>query len=698
MKTMKLLVFADVNLNIMDGSSVWLAELLRLLSNDVRLHIDFLRKAPHQGGPLNAQVDELVRLNCIEKSKRPMKTDEVVAAINELDAAKHYDRVFVRGSIELGKELVKTLQGRLAFYTLEPFQRLEELTETDKQEIGAILNATAFAVVQSPRMKVSYSKEFKVPEEHIFILPPLIPPIMENPSFRNQGNTLCYTGKFSEEWGTPGLVETFKLIQQQLPYAKLNVAGNKFHGDVGGHKEAIQQFFEQSSAVNWVGVVSRQESIQLSRTSDIGFALRSDVIDNDNSQELSTKLFEYMSAGKPVLLRPTNVHKELLGEDYPLFASTVQEAASRAVAALTDVKTYERAAQMSYKAYKRYAKQVNHNEIVDWFFKGFKRTILFSGHDLKFITRVIEAFEADSRWNVLIDKWDGHAKHNEAKSLKLLAESDVIFCEWALGNVEWYSKNKKAGQKLIVRAHRQEVERLDYLERCNHENIDFYIFIAPYRYEEFVNKASLERSKAKMIFNYVDVEKFNLPKHSEAKYSLGMLGILPWGKRLDLAFEILKKLNGKGTRRFSLHIKSKLPSDLPWMKNPPHNEQLCKYDELFDEIKNSEFAESVIFSEHGDDVAEWLQSVGYIVSTSDYEGSHQAVAEGMASGATPLILPWAGADTVYPRSRIFASTDSMANFVLESEMDMHNTEYAKRHFNDEHIISQIRVLIEMQSD
>lgn len=697
MKTMKLLVYADVNLNIMDGSSVWLAELLRLLSSDVRLQIDFLRKAPHQGGPLNAQVDELDRLNCIEKSPRPMKTDEVVAAIRELDDEKNYDRVFVRGSIALGKELIKSLSGRLAFYTLEPFQRLEELTNTDKKEIGEILNATAFSVVQSQRMKTSYSKEFNVPEANIFILPPLIPPIMENPSFRNQGNRLCYTGKFSEEWGTPGLVETFKKVQQQLPYAKLNIAGNKFHGDVGGHKEAIQRFFEQCPAVNWVGVVSRQESIQLSRNSDIGFALRSDVIDNDNSQELSTKLFEYMSAGKPVLLRPTKVHKELLGEDYPLFASTVDEAAEKAVAAFTDIQLYELAAQMSYKAYKRYARSANHNEIINWLFKGTKRTILFAGHDLKFITRVIEFYEEEKDWNVLIDQWQGHTKHNESESYGLLAQADVIFCEWALGNIEWYSKHKMSGQKLIVRAHRQEIERLDYFDRCNHQNIDYYIFIAPYRYEEFVSKAGLNRCKAKMIFNYVDVNKFALPKHPEAKHTLGMLGILPWGKRLDLAFELLKNLKVAGHTDFKLCIKSKMPEELPWMKNPPHDAQLRQYEALFEEIKNSPYAEDVIFSGHGNDVAEWFQNVGYVLSMSDYEGSHQAVAEGMASGAVPLILPWEGADTVYPKEFVFDDLKTMQKFVELNQTDYTTAEYAGTHFDEPSIIEQLRSLFEQSN-
>lgn len=693
MKTMKLLVYADVNLNIMDGSSVWLAELLRLLSSDVRLQIDFLRKAPNQSGPLNAQVDELERLNCIEKSQRPMKTEEVVAAINELDKEQHYDRVFVRGLIELGKELIKSLSGRLAFYTLEPFQRLEELTNTDKKEIGEILNATAFAVVQSPRMKTSYSKEFNVPEANIFILPPLIPPIMENPSFRNQGNRLCYTGKFSEEWGTPGLVETFKKVQQQLPYAKLNIAGNKFHGDVGGHKEAIQCFFEQCPAVNWVGVVSRQESIQLSRNSDIGFALRSDVIDNDNSQELSTKLFEYMSAGKPVLLRPTKVHKELLGEDYPLFASTVDEAAEKAVAAFTDVQLYDVAARMSYLAYKRYAKKVDHSQIIERLLDFGKKTILFAGHDLKFLRDTIDAYEADENWNVIYDHFKGHAGHDKEQSKALIEQADVIFCEWGLGNIRWYSQHKQPGQRLVVRIHLQENRTPQYLQDGNIDNIDAFIFIAPYRYEEFVEMHNLDRSKAKLVFNTVDVAKFDKPKLPEARYTLGFIGIVPWRKRFDLALDLFAKL-WKKDNRYTLRVKGKLPEDFPWMQNGNFKDELALYDALYKRIKEAPWGDNVVFDGHGNDMPEWFQKIGYIISTSDFEGSHQAVAEGMASGAVPLMLPWAGADTVYPKEFVFDDLRKMQTFVEQNHADYTTADYARKHFDDAWIVAQLRAVCE----
>ena len=42
---------------------------------------------------------------------------------------------------------------------------------------------------------------------------------------------------------------------------------------------------------------------------------------------------------------------------------------------------------------------------------------------------------------VLVDKWKNHSAFDENKSKSLLEKADGIWCEWALGNVEWYTKN-----------------------------------------------------------------------------------------------------------------------------------------------------------------------------------------------------------------------------------------------------------------
>jgi glycosyltransferase involved in cell wall biosynthesis len=692
MRTLKLLVYGDVNLNIMDGSSVWLAELLRLLASDPRVELDFLHKAPNQGGALSEQVRGIPCLNRIEIHPLPMTPDQVVGAIRSLDAKNHYDRVFVRGNIAMGKELITYLSGRLAYYTLEPFQRLREFTTAEKAEIGELLNKMAFAVVQSERMRTSYSREFGIPKEHLYILPPLIPPILKNPSFRNRMNSLCYTGKFSEEWGTIGLVDAFNRLKELLPCAKLNVAGNKYHGELGGRKEEIERFFTNDESVNWVGVVSRKESIQLSRDSDIGFALRSNLIDNDNSQELSTKLFEYMSAGKPVILRATKVHRDLMGEDYPLFAETAEQAAEKCAKVLTNVALYTLAAKMSYDAYKRFAKTVNHGEIVERLLEFQKTTILFVGHDLKFISDIIESFQADENYEILIDQWKSHTQHDEQQSFEKLEKADIIFCEWGLGNIRWYSKFKKPGQKLLVRVHRQEVQRLDYLCDSVEVNIDNYIFIAPYRYEEFVEKVDIPRHKAKMIFNAVNTDIITKKDRSSDGYTLGLVGIVPWGKRLDRAVGIIEKL-WKKNKRYKLRIKGKRPEELPWMFNKQHCKEMKEYGELFQKIENSPWRNNVIFDPHGNDMPEWYKKIDYILSVSDYEGSHQAVAEGMAAGVLPLILPWVGSDTVYPNGFHFTSEMELVDFLIKRKRKSFDVEYVEKHFSLTSIEGRLKSLM-----
>lgn len=695
MKTLKLLVYADVNLNIMDGSSVWLVGLLQLLASDPRVQLEFLLKAPDQGGPLNENLRSISNIKKYELHSGPMKPDQAVCSIKELNHKNHYDRVLVRGNIAMGQQLVKTLQGRLVYYTLEPFQLMKELTSSDKVSIGRMLNSTAFVIVQSERMRTSYSENFNVPEDQIFILPPLMPPVVENPGFRNRFNTLCYTGKFSEEWGTPDLVDTFTRLKELLPYARLSIAGNKFHGDLGKRKDEICDFFINEERVNWIGEVSRQDSIQLSRNSDIGFALRSSEIDNDNSQELSTKLFEYMSAGKPVILRPTTVHKVLLGDDYPLFANTSDEAANRCLEVLTRVTLYEKASKMAYRAYKRFARNVNHEVIIERLLSHKTSTILFAGHDLKFAKDIIQSFEQDDNYSVLTDQWQGHTQHNEDESLEKLEQADVIFCEWGLGNIRWYSKYKKAGQRLLVRVHRQEVQRLDYLRDSVAENIDKYIFIAPYRYEEFVEKVGIPRQKAKLIFNNVDTERFTDKYRSSDGFTLGLVGIVPWGKRLDKAVGLFEQL-WKKDKRYKLRVKGKRPEDFPWMFNQSHHDEMQRYKELFELIDKAPWRNNVLFDPHGNDMPSWYKKVDYILSVSDYEGSHQAVAEGMASGCIPLIRNWKGASTVYPSKYVFNSIEEMIEFIFSEKKPSREelVSYVKENFDSKVIYSQIRKICE----
>ena len=91
-------------------------------------------------------------------------------------------------------------------------------------------------------------------------------------------------------------------------------------------------------------------------------------------------------------------------------------------------------------------------------------TVLLAGHDFKFLPEITTKIRQAGH-RILIDRWDGHSGHDEELSRRMLSEADVIFCEWALGNVDWYSYNKLPGQRLITRFHAQELRPSFYIKQ-----------------------------------------------------------------------------------------------------------------------------------------------------------------------------------------------------------------------------------------
>ena len=103
------------------------------------------------------------------------------------------------------------------------------------------------------------------------------------------------------------------------------------------------------------------------------------------------------------------------------------------------------------------------------------KTILIAGHDFKFINGIIK--ELKNYYNVLIDKWTGHNKHDINKSKELLNNADIIICEWCLGNAVFYSNNKMPHQKLFIRLHRVEI-KTHYINELNTNNIDGLLYVS----------------------------------------------------------------------------------------------------------------------------------------------------------------------------------------------------------------------------
>ncbi|WP_334158870.1 glycosyltransferase [Achromobacter insolitus] len=285
------------------------------------------------------------------------------------------------------------------------------------------------------------------------------------------------------------------------------------------------------------------------------------------------------------------------------------------------------------------------------------KKVLVIGHDLKFWRPLQAQLENSGRYEFRIDEWSGHQEHDQVKTLVGMEWADIIVAEWALGNAVFAAEHKRPNQRLIVRLHAQE-RRTDFPAQIDYKNVDMMIFVGEHIRLECVKKFSIPSEKTRTIGNFVDVKKFQLQKFGGSEFNLGIIGIAPASKRLDLALDTLELLLAEDDR-YSLHVKGPSPQSYRWLWARTKEREY--YERVFERINSGPLRYKVIFDPAGNDVHRWLQKIGYILSPSDAESFHMAVAEGISSNVTPIIWKWPGSDFVYPFAELVDSAQSAAS-------------------------------------
>ncbi len=323
--------------------------------------------------------------------------------------------------------------------------------------------------------------------------------------------------------------------------------------------------------------------------------------------------------------------------------------------------------------------------------KHSKTRLLFIAHDFKFLPHVLNHFSNHTDYETGKFSYKGHVITEPEMLKRMLPEVDLLFCEWGLGNLSWLSNHKLRRQKLITRIHRQEFTTR-FLKETNWNAVDAIIFINELQLNDFIKMFPATKKRCHLIYNLISCESFGSEKLNGSMYNLGLLGMLPKSKAPHHALEILKQIKKKNSN-FKLLVKSKRPEELDWLWR--REDERDYYNRFYDTIKSDGLENSVIFEPHGQDVPGWFKNVGFILSTSDFEGSHQSVAEGMAAGSIPIIRNWQGANMLYPEKYIFNSTENAAYLIrswIDNEAYRQESEsvklFAKKHFDLNVILDQ----------
>ncbi len=699
MAQLSALVYGDVNLNLIDGSAIWVQSTVQALARAGCL-VTLVVKAPVRTdrliAPLLAEPGVTVRRPHAEQlisglGGASLSADQAAQLLAELDREHRHDLVVLRGLRLVSKVVAGgAFADRLWTYLTDIPQSIAAMTEEKAAELNAIAAASRYLLCQTEELRSFL--EGSAPEAcgKCVLMPPVVPAPAGPPRRRARTGTdgplrLVYTGKFAPRWNTYEMTQLPGLLAARGVPAEVHMVGDKIHNDPAdpGYarrmRAALGPLRTGSAAeppapgghgVIWHGGRSREAAMELAASCDIGLSWRDASL--DASLELSTKVLEFGILGLPVILNRTPMHEELLGADYPLFARDLTEVADAVAEVAADPAVAQLAAARTAAAARSATLESAAQRLrgyLDWAFpppaapgdpEAARLRVVVAGHDLKFFGPILGYLKDQPGLEVRVNQWESLGKHSGEVSTAMVQWADVVICEWCGPNAIWYSRHKRRGSRLIVRLHRFELDA-GYPNLVNIKAVDQVVCVSRHYARLCRERVGWPAEKVVTIPNFVDVAQLDRPKLEGARHHLGIVGVVPARKRLDLALDVLEDLRREDDR-YLLFIKSGMPWDYWWVWRKA--EERAHYITALRRIQRSALLRGgVVFDEPGPDVPGWLRRVGFVLSTSDDESFHVAPAEGMASRAVPVLRHWPGAETIYDTRWIHRTPADMAQAI-----------------------------------
>jgi len=686
------LLYGDVNLNLIDGSAIWATSMAEAMVSAgvattlvLKTRVSNDRLIAPLRGLAGLQVVSPVDLGSVVSRSGSMSVPQAVKALVDLDMKSRFDFLIVRGR-KLVESLVtnRHFNGRLWVYLTDIPQSLAEMTSDDAAALSRVAKHSQVILCQTEDLRSFLESCVADTRGKCKLWPPVVP--INSFEFGVTGQAvapptkgdpwrLVYLGKFAPRWNTEKMTNLPKAFSKERHRVEVHMVGDKIHDDRldPTFAQRMRRALDSTKGVVWHGGMGRADAMRLASSMHFGLSWRDESL--DSSLELSTKVLEFGLMGVPPILNRTKMHEELLGVDYPLFANDEAEVVSVINKAASNPKLRQLATSMAAKASEPFGLAGATNRLKGYLSSEFPIAppslssraeplkVVVASHDWKFFSEILKYLSAMPDIEVRVDSWESLNTHDEQHSRAMIDWADLIVCEWAGPNAVWYATNKSDSQRLIVRLHRFELGAA-WLDALPTEAIDQLVCVSEPYAKLARERLKLEPHKVAVISNYVDDRDLDRPKLDQARFHLGMIGIAPQRKRIDRALDVLEALR-KRDERYLLMVKSQLPWDLWWVwRRDAERDYFAKQ---FARINTSpSLRDAVVFDKYGPDVAVWLRRVGWVLSTSDDESFHLSPAEGMASGAVPVITGWPGSDAIYSPEWIFEDADSVARFIWRS--------------------------------
>ena len=484
------LVYADVDMNLLDGSAIWLQSMTQALAA-AGCAVTLVLKAQVRTDRLIAPLRDVEAVTIRSPHAEqllPGLTDasltvaQAVAVLAAVDADRRHDLVVLRGrALVSAAARDGAFDGRLWSYLTDVPQAIPAVTPKAAEDLTAIAKASRYLLCQTEELRCFLEGSVAAACGKSVLFPPVLPALdspertVASPHVPLQ---LVYTGKFAPRWNTLEMTQLPSLLASRGVPAEVHMVGDKVHDDPrdAGYKRRMRAALGEVGTpavpgVIWHGGQPRAEAMRLAASCDIGLSWRHP--DLDASLELSTKVLEFGQLGLPVILNRTPMHEALLGADYPLFAASLDDVADAAAACVADPAVFALAAARTSAAAREFTLDKAADRLRGYLARAVgpgagaaavgeapaspPLRVVIAGHDLKFFTPLIAYFKLQPGLEVRVDQWASLGEHDEAVSKELAEWANVVICEWCGPNAVWYSRHKRRDTRLIVHLHRFEL-------------------------------------------------------------------------------------------------------------------------------------------------------------------------------------------------------------------------------------------------
>jgi hypothetical protein len=679
---MKVMVYANVGLNLIDGSTIWIQSIVEVLAGMLGCEVIVLSRDALQGKGVIPALEKLGGVRVVSYGEfsetaathpRPGDSAGIEHIVRKIDADEGLDRIIIRDmDTALTLARVPELRGRVWAYLLEsPSFEIDD----DRSHLAELSEKAGGLLVQSDTQRGLLEAFFAGAVNKTGVLPPMVKPVSAKPrevSARRKAVRFVYSGKYSADWNVQAFFDIPAACRAAGVEASVSMIGDKVHNekDDPGFRKRIIDKFKTTPGVTWHGAMDREAAMIESSGNDLGICWRTGAL--DDSLEISTKFLEFASVGVPSVVNRTAAYEQLLGADYPYFSDTINGVVAAARGVLDDPERHERMRLRCLDLARGFSYEAAATRLRDALGIHPRRTrngndrkqkVLVASHDFKFIELALKRLGETGDYEILHDHWYSASTHDETYSRSLLQQADIVFCEWCVGQAVWYSRNKLPHQKLYLRLHRFEAFR-PFPHDVVADALDGVMVVSDYFHDICIRDFGWKPERIVVLPQYCVANQLCRVKNPGSEKVLGFVGINGFHhKRFDRALDILRMVR-RTDPSYRMRVRSAMPWEFGWIWQD-NAEERAKFEALFQRLQSeTDLRRAIIFDRPGPDMAEWYRNVGFILSTSESEGCHTSVAEGICSGAVPIVIDWPGARSVYGDAAVFGSVEKMAEAIL----------------------------------